>query len=72
MHSGCEELTLPSGVNAVYSDLPGSTRGILSVNSTVTQTCDAENNFLASGSSDTDIRMCTPQGWSGVDIACER
>ena len=65
MHAGCQELTLPSGVNAVYSDSAGSTRGSFRITSTVTQTC---NVGVASGSNN---RTCTTSGWSGDDITCQ-
>ena len=72
VHSGCKEVTLPSGVNAVYSDSEGSNRGSFTITSTVTQTCDAGDGFVASGNEDTVTRTCTTSGWSGADITCQR
>ena len=73
MHAGCQELTdLPSEVNAAYSDSAGSTHGSFRIDSTVTQTCDAGNGFVASGSDDIATRRCTTSGWSRDDITCQR
>ena len=72
VHAGCQELTLPSEVIAVYSDSEGSTRGSFTIRSTVTQICDAGDGFVASGSEDTVTRTCTRSGWSGADITCQR
>ena len=71
MHAGCKEV-MRSRVNAVYSDSAGSTRGSFRIGSTVTQTCDVGNGFVASGCDDTVIRICTTSGWSNVSFTCQR
>ena len=72
VHAGCQELTLPSEVIAVYSDSESSTRGSFRIASTVTQTCDAGGGFVTSINEDAGTRTCTTSGWSGADITCQR
>ena len=73
VHAGCQELAgLLSGVNVVYSDSAGLTRGNFRIGSTVTQTCDAGNGFVSSGSDSVVMRICTSSGWSEDDLTCQR
>lgn len=63
----CEELPMDPTYTTTYSN------NTYPEGSTASQSCNGDGGFVvSSGSTETNIRTCTRNGWSGTDIVCER